>query len=53
MHKTPLIFFVYPDPMGSKEPSTVACELDEVKINLLPPRLRVAASADQGWSCGK
>jgi hypothetical protein len=30
-----LIFFVYPGPKGSEEPST-KCELDEVKINLLP-----------------
>jgi hypothetical protein len=36
MHKNPLIFFVYPGPMGSEEPTTRSEELDEVKINLLP-----------------
>jgi hypothetical protein len=35
MHINPLIFFVYPGPKGSEEPST-KCELDAVKINLLP-----------------
>jgi hypothetical protein len=52
MDMDPLIFFVYPDPKGSEEPST-QCELDVVKINLLPLRLRVAASAKQGWGWGK
>jgi hypothetical protein len=37
MYIFPLIFFDYPGPMGSEEPST-KCELDEVKINLLPLR---------------
>ena len=41
MHIPSLIFFVYPDPRGAK------------KINLLPPRLRVAATAEQGWGWGK
>jgi hypothetical protein len=35
MNKNVLIFFVYPDPKGSEEPST-KCELDAVKNNLLP-----------------
>jgi hypothetical protein len=31
-----LIFFVYPDPRGSEEPTKRSEELEEVKINLLP-----------------
>jgi len=37
MYMTSLIFFVYPDPKGSEE------------NQFTPPRLRVAASAEQGW----
>jgi hypothetical protein len=41
-----LRFFVYPDPKGSEEPTIPRKsgeELGAAKINLLPPRLRVAA----------
>jgi hypothetical protein len=33
---TLLIFFVYPDPKGSEEPTQRSVEFDAVKINLLP-----------------
>jgi hypothetical protein len=36
MHKNLLIFFVYPCPKGSEEPSQLAGELGAAKINLLP-----------------
>jgi hypothetical protein len=36
MYIPSMIFFVYPDPKGSEEPTPLAGELDAVKINLLP-----------------
>jgi hypothetical protein len=51
-----LIFFVYPGPRGSEEPTIPRKsgeELDEVKINLHPLRLREADLAKQGWGWGK
>ena len=41
MHKNLLIFFVYPRPMGSEEPSQLAGELGAAKINLLPSQSHV------------
>jgi len=44
-----------PRPQGERrtEPPIYRGELGAAKINLLPPRLRVAASAEQGWGWGK
>jgi hypothetical protein len=50
MHKNPLIFFVYPGPKGSEEPSQLAGELGAAKINLLPSSLsRSFSEAKWGW----
>jgi hypothetical protein len=39
---------------GSEEPNQVfLVELGAAKINLLPPRPREAATAEQGWGWGK
>ena len=47
-------FLRLPRPQGERRTDPdLSGELDEVKINLLPPRLRVAASAEQGWGWGR
>jgi len=43
-----------PRPLGERRTgSNFADELGAAKNNLLPPRLRVAATAEQGWGWGK
>jgi len=52
LNRDTLIFFVYPDPKGSEEPSPALLASSAQPKSIYPPRLRVAASAEQGWGWG-